>query len=152
MRFSRNPQGKNLVFSSSLVFIDKPGVTVLHLTDQIKSPIAFGLQKDSEFTPIINYYIKKMIESGLMASTMRKWMKQPDEMFDIPDIPALGFRNVSFLFDITGQERGIFTKKHIKNSSCNAKHVVIRYFGPFSSYSPDKVIYLCEIFPSSKSN
>jgi hypothetical protein len=48
------------------------------------------MQKYSEFTAIVNYYLHKLDESGTLHKLKRKWTYRPAEEFGFPKAHTLG--------------------------------------------------------------
>ncbi len=45
----------------------------LKVKETFRDPLALGLQKDSEFRPLFDYYLEKMSESGLLDRMKTRW-------------------------------------------------------------------------------
>ena len=105
---------KMLWFSpvSELVNINKVnnanynGLILLDLDDidKIYSSAALMLQPDSEFLQIFNYYIMKMMETGILKRIYCKYHNRlyVNEQFGMPEPRPLGVNNVLFLFSLLG--------------------------------------------------
>ena len=57
-----------------------------------------GLQKDSEFSPVFNYFILKGMENGVLHKIKKAEENDPDENFAMSEPQPLGLNNVMFCF------------------------------------------------------
>ena len=57
-----------------------------------------GLQKDSEFSPVFNYFILKGMENGVLHKIKKADENDPDENFAMSEPQPLGLNNVMFCF------------------------------------------------------
>ena len=79
-------------------------IDALNLEDKIPDPLAFGLAPDSELTDMVNHFLVKLKECGVMDKLARKWMPGAAEAAGNrweqgPESgQALGFENLSFPF------------------------------------------------------
>ena len=72
----------------------------LEMDDAVYAISSLGLQKDSEFLQIFNYYILKGIESGCFKRLYRNYHMDlhTKEYFEITEAQPLGYENVLFCF------------------------------------------------------
>jgi hypothetical protein len=54
--------------------------------------------KNSEFTDLFNYHLRKMEQSGLTHIILKRWRKRPTEVFSVPESITLGYNNTLFPF------------------------------------------------------
>jgi hypothetical protein len=54
--------------------------------------------KNSEFTDLFNYHLLKMEQSGLTHIILKRWRKQPTDVFGAPESITLGYNNTLFPF------------------------------------------------------
>ena len=83
----------------------------LNMNDEVKLPGAHALQKDSEFLPIFNHYLRKQFENGLIyfsvntggrTRTGSRSYGPKREQFGMTDPEALPFNSVQFAFMFLG--------------------------------------------------
>lgn len=76
----------------------------LKMDDAVYTTNTLPLQKDSEFLPIFNHRILKMIESGLLRKLYLKYFADlyVKENFEMSEPQALGYNNVMFPFIFLG--------------------------------------------------
>ena len=62
--------------------------------------VTLGLQKDSEFSQVFNYYILKEFETGYLKRIYRKYHTDlfTKENYEMMEPQPLGFNNVMFCF------------------------------------------------------
>ena len=79
-------------------------MVALKMDDSAHVMSAFGLQADSEFRELLNYYLLKEIEHGIMHRLDRRWYraKYVKEQFGISEPQPLGYENVIFTFACLG--------------------------------------------------
>ncbi len=101
---------KELLFSSQKAALlespltyagDKEVEAVTAFKDAFASQLAFGLQKDSEFTAAFNHHLFKMVQSGVLRQLMYKWLegRRPEDESDrifTEDATSLGYENLFF--------------------------------------------------------
>ena len=83
----------------------------LNMNDEVKLPAAHALQKDSEFLPIFNHYLRKQFENGLIYFSVntggrtrtgsRSYGPKRKE-FGMTEPEALPFNSVQFAFMFLG--------------------------------------------------
>ena len=103
---------KTLMYASSLSTVpffkeeralcDK--VVALKMDDSAHVMSAFGLQKDSEFLDLLNHYLLKEIEHGIMYRLKRRYYNAlyVKEQFSMSEPQPLGYENVMFTFACLG--------------------------------------------------
>ena len=65
----------SVYFGGSIGFLKDPDFLVLDIIETVRSQIAIGLQKDSEFKGIFDYHVTKQIQSGLITYFIHKFVK-----------------------------------------------------------------------------
>ena len=95
-----NDKAKTLFLGVSSYFTFNDGVYALDLKQPTTSLNSFGLQKDSEFTKIFSYHLRKMDESGLLHRLEKKWNQIVEKHKTDGGRRAtpLGYENVLFPF------------------------------------------------------
>ena len=76
----------------------------LKMDDSFIDIVGFGLQKDSEFTPLLNHFILKGFENGVFSRMHQNYalLVDPDENFEMMEPQPLGLNNVMFCFILLG--------------------------------------------------
>ena len=79
-------------------------VVALNMDDSAHVMSAFGLQKDSEFLDLLNHYLLKEIEHGIIYRLKRRFYKAlyVKEQFGMSEPQPLGYENVIFTFACLG--------------------------------------------------
>ena len=79
-------------------------VVALKMDDSVDVMAAYGLQKDSEFLDLLNHYILKEIEHGIIGRSKRRYNKAlyVKEQFGMGEPRPLGYENVIFAFACLG--------------------------------------------------
>ena len=79
-------------------------VVALKMDDSVDVMAAYGLQKDSEFLDLLNHYILKEIEHGIISRTKRRYSMAlyVKEQFGMAEPRPLGYENVIFAFACLG--------------------------------------------------
>ena len=95
-----NDKAKALFLGVSSYFTLNDGVYALDLKQPTTSLNSFGLQKDSEFTKIFSYHLRKMDESGLLHRLEKKWnhIVEKHKTDGGRRATPLGYENVLFPF------------------------------------------------------
>ena len=70
----------------------------LTLEEAVYTQNGFGLQKSSEFREILNYWIAKLDENGMMHNLMNDWTYKGQDKFWIEDAVELGYQHIAFPF------------------------------------------------------
>ena len=93
---------KALLFQSTGMLLGKDSVAEpLKLHDMMDENWGFGLQKDSEFREIFNFYLLKLEQTGAIEKLKSKWLRKKKEQEVILDsAAALGYGNLVFPFVI----------------------------------------------------
>ena len=89
-------------FAAERAFCDQ--VVALDMDDSSHVMSAFGLQKDSEFLEILNHYLLKEMEHGILYRLKRRYYGAlyVKEQFDMSEPQPLGYGNVIFTFACLG--------------------------------------------------
>ena len=104
---------KTLMYSSELSALIPRDPAYKYLTDQVVVLrvdasdfiiVGFGLQKDSEFTAMLNYYILKGMENGILDRLFKYYHRDmyTKEQFGMTEPQPLSYGNVIFLFICLG--------------------------------------------------
>ena len=94
-------QAKALILGVSSTFADSSdGLYALALDQPTEILLSFGLQKDSEYTKIFSYHIRRMGESGLLHRLENKWKPKlnTNAAGGGTSATSLGYENVLFPF------------------------------------------------------
>ena len=94
---------KTLMYSDDVAMIGYPqahNVIALKMDDSAYSWGAFGLQKDSEFLEVFNYYLLREFENGIKDRLYRKYYSDMyvNKQFGMREPQPLGYENVIFTF------------------------------------------------------
>jgi hypothetical protein len=93
-------RAKTLFFAGNLVAATDPSLVALKLSDSVRGNMAFGYRKDSEYSGLINLYLRKLEESGALHRISKEWDKRPLIRYGMEDAVSLGYDNVMFPFSI----------------------------------------------------
>ena len=76
----------------------------LNMDDSVYNYICLGLQKDSQFLGILNHYILREMEHGIIMREARKLQNNfyTNEVFSMDEPQPMGGNNVMFLFSLLG--------------------------------------------------
>ena len=82
-------------------------IVALNLDDKIPDYLSFGLPPDSELLDMINHFMFKLRECGILHKLTQKWMPRKSQIGNrweqIPETgTVLGFENLSFPFVCLG--------------------------------------------------
>ncbi len=93
---------KTLFYASEMTFFGHDDIVVnRNLEDRIYAYLGIGLQKESEFRNIFDFYIISLYEDGHMDKLNKKWLvRDPKDTSDrifVEGAMALGFDSVLFL-------------------------------------------------------
>ena len=99
---------KTLLYSHKAIMILlsqlKEQVVALQTDDASYINVGFALQKDSEFLEIMNHYILKEMEHGILMREIRSFFDPiyRDEQVGINEPQSLAFNNIMFVFICLG--------------------------------------------------
>ena len=91
------------MFSGACGYFAYPEVTILNVEERIMTRLSIAFVEDSEFLPIFDYHIKKIMESGLLAQMKHVYLEagklEPlnEALKDIAEAAhPLGYSNLLF--------------------------------------------------------
>ena len=91
-----------LIWGSIIEFSRVPRIYIHDISEHRNIEYGFMLQKDSEFTPLFNYHILLLKQTGVIKQILDIWLNQrkPKELLDEEksDYFSLGFSNLTFPF------------------------------------------------------
>ena len=78
----------------------KPNDLSIHnrIDEQFNSQTGWGIQKQSEYSELLNHWLHKFDESAVRDRLWRNWTYQAAEEFWVEDAIVLGFSEISFVF------------------------------------------------------
>ena len=99
----------------------------LRLEEDVYSQAGWGVQHNSEFTQLLNYWIAKLDENGMKPNMMRDWTYYKGiEKFGVNDAVELGFQHTTFPFLLlaggVALAMTIFVYEKMKMIMKNLKH------------------------------
>ena len=68
------------------------------IDEQINTQTGWGIQKNSEYTELLNHWLHKLDESGVRERLWTKWTYKGTEEFWVEDAIELGFNEITFVF------------------------------------------------------
>ena len=74
----------------------------LRLEDAVYTQAGWGVQPNSEFTELLNYWLATLDENGMKHNMMRDWTYKAMDKFWIDDAAELGFQHIAFPFLLLG--------------------------------------------------
>ena len=86
------------MYRDTVEFKANQSFIILPMTDAVRYESSFGLQKNSEFTPLFKYYIAKMDETGVLDTLRLKNLPKAISNSNAAKSITLGFNNVLFPF------------------------------------------------------
>ena len=91
---------KTLVFSEEISFLlgELNRVKMLRIDEQISRQAGWGIQADSEYLELLNYWLQKLEETGVRERMWNNWTYQASEEFWFEEPAQLGFGNLIFVF------------------------------------------------------
>ena len=66
-------------FGSEFTFLGVSGIAPISLQESLATYLAFGLQKDSEFTETFNHFLLRLKEGGFLETLKQKWIPYASE-------------------------------------------------------------------------
>ena len=72
--------------------------TLNRIDEQIDTQTGWGIQRDSEYSELLNHWLHKFDESGARERLWRNWTYQATEEFWAEDPIVLGFNEITFVF------------------------------------------------------
>ena len=105
----------------------------LQLEDAIYVQDAWGLQKNSEYKELFNYWLHKLHVAGIKDIVWQRWTYMRNEEFNIPDADILGYENLScpFLILVVGMFLAFvsfFCEKMKNGTGTNAHTTALKSF------------------------
>ena len=93
-------QEKALLYSEQLGFVlgEWQRLRRLRIAEEIYSQVGWGIQQNSEYEELLNWWIHKKQESGVQKRLWEKWTYKALEKFWVEEPSALGFGNILFVF------------------------------------------------------
>lgn len=68
------------------------------IDEQINTQTGWGIQANSEYSELLNYWLHKFDESGVRERLWRNWTYQATEEFWSEDAIVLGYNETTFVF------------------------------------------------------
>ena len=91
---------KALFWATDANILGNAHYELVTLEEAVYTQNGFGLQKSSEFREILNYWIAKLDENGMMHNLMNDWTYKGQDKFWIEDAVELGYQHIAFPFII----------------------------------------------------
>ena len=87
---------KTLCLVGSKAMAKEDNIQVLDIAEAVPMYKGIALQKDSEFTMLLNHHLLKMFENGEILKIKHKWTAKYDQEYGMEEPVQLGYEHVLF--------------------------------------------------------